>query len=136
MRDKDGHEVVRRWAHHPRCVALARAELLKALAEWGLSEIEYSAATVVSELVTNAVLHARAPRGREIETRFSCRGSVLRIEVHDAADERPEKRRPDANAEHGRGLLLVTAMADRWGVYERVGVGKAVWAEISAPEGC
>lgn len=68
---------------------LARAELRKALADWGLSELEGDALLVASELVTNAVRHAVAPRDREIETRYVRLGNGVRVEVHDASPARP-----------------------------------------------
>ncbi|MBT2482746.1 ATP-binding protein [Streptomyces sp. ISL-94] len=124
-------EVVRRWRREARCVPLARTELRKALQNWGLSELEGDALLVVSELVTNAVRHAVAPMDREIETRYVRLPGGLRIEVHDVCAGRPEARVPDIGADGGRGLFLVSALADRWAVGERLGPGKRVWAELS-----
>lgn len=128
----DNGAVVLRWRRHPSSVGLARLELRKALAGWGLSALEDSAVLVLSELVTNAVLHARVPPDREIETRFLPTGlpdpDGLRIEVHDASDLRPYRRAAARDACDGRGLLIVDALADAWGVSDRVGVGKLVWA--------
>lgn len=63
------HPVVLRWSRHPRCVGLARLELRKALGRWGLSDLEDSAALVLSELLTNAARHARvSPAGRSRRT--------------------------------------------------------------------
>ncbi|TFI28044.1 MULTISPECIES: ATP-binding protein [Streptomyces] len=124
--------VVLRWRRHPSSVGLARLELRKSLAGWGLSALEDSAVLVLSELVTNAVRHARVPSGREIETRFlpmvPPKPSGLRIEVHDTSALRPRLRAAEPDACDGRGLLLVDALADEWGVADRVGVGKLVWA--------
>lgn len=124
--------VVRRWRRHPSSVGLARLELRKALAGWGLTAMEDSAVLVLSELVTNSVRHARVPSGREIETRFLPTGlpvpDGLRIEVHDASAQRPCRRAGELDACDGRGLLIVDAPADAWGVSDRVGVGKLVWA--------
>lgn len=131
----NGAEVVRRWTCHPRSVRLARAELSRALAAWDLTEIEDAALVVLSELVTNAVRHARIPSGREIETRYALVGAGLRIEVHDAAETRPRRLAVGADAENGRGLALVEALADEWGISDRVGCGKAVWAVVSAVPG-
>ncbi|MDQ0941781.1 ATP-binding protein [Streptomyces sp. V1I1] len=128
----NGPEMVCRWARHPRCVGLARVELRKALA-WGLAEIEDTALVVLSELVTNAVRHAHVSPGREIETRFQLAGEDLRIEVHDDADEWPRKHVAAGDSECGRGLVLVSVLADRWGVGERGGSGKAVWALMTVP---
>lgn len=125
-------EVVLRWRRHPGSVGLARLELRKALAGWGLSVLEEPAVLVLSELVTNAVRHAHVPSGREIETRFLPMGlpepGGLRIEVHDASAVRPCRRVAGIDACGGRGLLIVDALADEWGVCDRVGVGKQVWA--------
>lgn len=114
-------------------MGLARWELRKALARWGLARLEEAAVLVLSELLTNAGRHARVSPGREIETRYLRTAGTLRIEVHDAASERPEKREPGSEECGGRGLVLVEALADRWGVEDRHGPGKAVWAELSLP---
>ncbi|MFF5670914.1 ATP-binding protein [Streptomyces hygroscopicus] len=128
----DGRVVMRRWSRHPRCVALARADLRKALAGWGLVAVEEVALLVLSELITNAVRHARVP-GHEIETRYLYQDDKVQIEVHDASDLRPELRNPSCEVAHGRGLLLVEALADRWGVTPCPVVGKSVWAVLTAP---
>lgn len=129
------HPVILRWSRHPRCVALARLELRKALAGWGLSALEDSAVLVLSELLTNAGRHARVSPGREIETRYVPARGGLRIEVHDASSVRPEQREPASDASGGRGLVLVDALADTWGVAERNGPGKVVWAHLSLRPG-
>nr|WP_309505521.1 ATP-binding protein [Streptomyces phytophilus] len=114
-------------------MGLARAQLRKALAGWGMAGIEESAVLVVSELVTNAVVHARVPPGREIQTRFVRQDRGVRIEVHDASSVWPVRRMPSESG--GYGLLVVEALASRWGVAEREGVGKAVWAVVADPGG-
>ncbi|GAA2135868.1 ATP-binding protein [Streptomyces synnematoformans] len=120
------------WRRHPRCVALARSQMRKALARWGLAGIEGPAVLVVSELVTNAIVHARVSPGREILTRFVRQDGGVRIEVHDASEDRPVPRTPDSDG--GYGLHLVEQMADEWGVAERA-IGKAVWAVVVDPAG-
>ncbi|WP_405985620.1 ATP-binding protein [Streptomyces sp. NBC_00872] len=129
--DSTEHSVVLRWSSHPRCVALARLELRKALAGWGLSELEDSAVLIVSELLSNARLHARVTPEQTIETRYFRSSGALRIEVHDGSPERPQPRMPDPAALDGRGLLLVDALADEWGVADRAGPGKMIWASLS-----
>ncbi|MGW7463349.1 ATP-binding protein [Streptomyces xantholiticus] len=124
---------MRRWTRHPASVGRARSELQKALANWGLHAVEDAALVVLSELVTNAVRHARVPSGREIETRYVRQADGVRIEVHDAAEERPAARIPGESG--GWGLGLVDKLSDRWGVDDRDGVGKAVWAVVTAPAG-
>ncbi|MFF3113777.1 ATP-binding protein [Kitasatospora sp. NPDC057904] len=93
-------------------------------------------ALVLSELVTNAVLHARVPKGRRIAVGFEDVHGFLRIEVHDASSEKPAIRRstgPDCSS--GRGLCLVEALSVEWGCCPRPGgIGKFVWALVG-PEG-
>jgi serine/threonine-protein kinase RsbW len=108
--------------------------LRKNLVDWGLARVENTAALVLSELLTNAVRHACASPGREIETRFVVLGDRLRIEVHDAADERPIARASGISKGGGRGIFLVAALADAWDVAPRDGVGKVVWAEVNSPD--
>ncbi|WP_205587743.1 ATP-binding protein [Streptomyces sp. 11-1-2] len=132
LTDPEGRVVVRRWTRHPRCVALARADLPKALAGWGMIAVEEVALLVLSELITNAVRHARVP-GRQIETRYLHQGDKVRIEIHDAADQLPKLRTPTPESVRGRGLVLVETLADQWGVSPRAAVGKAVWAVLALP---
>lgn len=115
MNPDQGDSVVLRWSRHPRCVGLARWELRKALARWGLAPLEESAVLVLSELLTNAARHACVSPGREIETWYLRLSDTLRIEVHDASSDWPEVREPDLEAPGGRGLTLVAALADSWG---------------------
>ncbi|MEV7678896.1 ATP-binding protein [Streptomyces sp. NPDC088341] len=132
-----GAPVVLRWSSHPSCVGLARMELRKVLANWGLSELEDSASLVVSELLANAVRHGRISSGREIETRYLPRLGAVRIEVYDSSPCRPAVRSLDPDALDGRGLILVAALADAWGVGVRDdgAPGKVVWAELVLPVG-
>jgi hypothetical protein len=98
-------------------------------ADWGIGRVASLAELVASELVTNAVTHARTPMNmtlRLIDSRLS-------VDVRDA-DPRPMFRpTPGAggapNDEHGRGLLVLDAMADAWGT-SPTGDGKVVWANI------
>lgn len=80
----------------------------------------------VSELATNALVHG-VPPGRGFLLRLSYEGGV-RVEVHDSGDGCPYI--PDCADEGGRGLLLVAALADKWGVGERH-PGKTVWCEFA-----
>ena len=85
------------------------------------------ALVVVSELATNAVMHARSG----FEVSLSSSAHVLRIVVRDASSTLPVRRTPDRAAEGGRGLTLIAAMAERWGT-EITDSGKVVWAELRA----
>jgi serine/threonine-protein kinase RsbW len=128
--NKDG-VVVLRWSNHPRCVALARLELRKALEHWGLALVQDSAVLILSELLTNAGRHAHVTPGREIETWFQPLPGGVRIEVQDTSSGMPELRTAPPDAECGRGLELVAALSSAWGVSVRGGIGKLIWAEVS-----
>lgn len=82
-------------------------------------------ALLVTELVTNAILHARTPLLLQIETR----PHHVRLCVEDASDQQPELRSYASDAVTGRGLALVEALASSWGV-ESTSSGKVVWCEI------
>ncbi|MFE3032885.1 ATP-binding protein [Streptomyces canus] len=82
------------------------------LRHWGLSVLTESAELLATELVTNAFKHGRG----DVGVRLYVTASHLLIEVRDGSAERPVSRRTSLDAEHGRGLLLVTSIADHWGV--------------------
>ena len=108
---------------------LARRATRDALTAWRVAHLEETALLVVSELVTNAVLHARAGASA-IALRLETSGDRLRIEIHDGDPCGPDPRTPTPLDESGFGLLLVEAMADKWGVLQ-TSTGKAVWAEFA-----
>jgi anti-sigma regulatory factor (Ser/Thr protein kinase) len=87
-------------------------------------------ALAVSELATNAVLHARTP----FVLRVDRDDRLVRVVVSDGSVERPELQHPSAKATTGRGLRLLEQMVDRWGVELRAD-GKDVWFEIAITEG-
>ncbi|WP_327066288.1 ATP-binding protein [Kitasatospora sp. NBC_01302] len=84
---------------------------------------------LVSELVTNAVVHATRSDQR-IRLRLEVDQEQLWITVEDASDQVPQPRK-STDGESGRGLLLVEALADAWGWGPREGVGKQVWCVCS-----
>ncbi|MFH8486380.1 ATP-binding protein [Streptomyces longisporoflavus] len=110
---------------------LAKAQLLG----WNIGEdCRDAAALVVSELVTNAIVHTASHR---IVCELCTRPGTLRIAVRDdgygSGVPRPAQEGPDADDEHGRGLLLVEAVSNAWGVRdEGPGAGLTVWAELRA----
>jgi CheY-like chemotaxis protein/anti-sigma regulatory factor (Ser/Thr protein kinase) len=99
---------------------------------WGYDEVLDDALIVVSELVTNAIMHARSA----CDLRLKDADQILRIEVIDGGRGSPELQRPNPSAEHGRGLLLVSAMCEAWGVDTLDDGRKMVWAEVKNAEAC
>jgi anti-sigma regulatory factor (Ser/Thr protein kinase) len=82
-------------------------------------------ALLVTELVTNAILHARTPLHLTVEIR----SGRVRIAVEDESADRPALRHYDPDAVTGRGLALVQQLASSWGV-EPTPSGKSVWCEV------
>ncbi|WP_432492591.1 ATP-binding protein [Kineococcus gypseus] len=116
-------------------VGTARRHVRRALAELGAPELEGSAELGVSELVTNAVLHART--AFSVAVRVGEDGRV-RVEVSDSSPVPVQVRRPGASATTGRGLQLVASVSTGWGVQVRSegdGPGKTVWFEPRAERG-
>ncbi|WP_327317045.1 ATP-binding protein [Streptomyces sp. NBC_01235] len=114
-----------------RSVPAARRYVCETLAGWGLAESPRADDVLlcVSELVTNALLHG-VPPGRQFLLFLRYDGRVLRLEVHDSGPGVP--RIVGERDEGGRGLVLVAALSDRWGVRERE-LGKVVWCEFAGP---
>ncbi|MFE7759981.1 ATP-binding protein [Streptomyces sp. NPDC057438] len=112
----------------PRGARLARILATERLHAWGLPL--HPADHLVAELAANAATHGRV-RGRDFDLTMYVIGVTLRIEVTDTRPERlPHPEPPSPEAESGRGLLLVEALADRWGVTEGRPPRKTVWAEV------
>jgi serine/threonine-protein kinase RsbW len=116
----------------PQAVRLARRATRDALAAWRLGHLEETAVLLVSELVTNAVLHARDIGTVTVE--LTSAGTWLRIEIQDADPRWPRHRTPDIVDESGFGFVLVDSLAGKWGV-RPTPTGKAVWAELDTPWG-
>ena len=153
------HKIQHVLAPEPQAASVARGLLSTFLAAWGLSGSQGDAAVIVSELVTNGVMHAQTA----LLLDFSCDEEWLEISVADDSPwpVQPRPHRQDVAADlmmllqteqrlglqlderdvrlavgtagtlsGGRGLLLVEALADHWGVTPR-GEGKTVWARIA-----
>ncbi|MEU6485679.1 ATP-binding protein [Streptomyces sp. NPDC046887] len=118
------HETLSR---SPESAATARRLVRLALAAWGLRDVVEDAVLVVSELAGNAVRHAEGRTIRVMVERPARRR--VRISVADGSKVPPEPRRAGARDEIGRGLVLITALADEWGTTP-LPTGKAVWAEL------
>lgn len=87
-----------------------------------------TASLLVTEIVTNAVLHAIAPMTLHVEVT----ADVVRIEVRDGSQLPPRVHAFSPTAATGRGLRLLENLADRWGVRPEPGRGKVVWFEVGA----
>jgi anti-sigma regulatory factor (Ser/Thr protein kinase) len=95
----------------------------KALHDWDCIEMEDRAVLAVSEIVTNAVQHCRSATTLTI-----CLDSGrVEVRVEDDADELPDLQPPKPDGESGRGLAIVAAVADHWGVEPLPDGGKAVY---------
>ena len=111
----------------PTSARACRRFLLSTLEEWDADEFADDAVLLLSELVTNAVLHA----GTEIDVEVQLDGDVLRIEVGDGDPRLPTVRHYSLLSGTGRGLALVAETARSWDV-EALPSGKRVWFELEA----
>jgi anti-sigma regulatory factor (Ser/Thr protein kinase) len=110
----------------PRSVALVRRFAVDACIALGWGGSADTVELLVSEVATNAVLHAY---GLEIRVRVLDRALRLRVEVFDGSPVLPLPRHAAPSAEGGRGLALVEALAVAWGTDARPD-GKTAWFEI------
>lgn len=116
-------------APHPTSPKAARLHVAEMLAAGPLAGLADTASLLVSEVVTNAVLHAAT------DIVLSCtveEGSVC-IEVRDGSPVAPTLRRYNPTASTGRGLGMVELLADEWGVDVDEN-GKAVWFLLAGPQ--
>jgi serine phosphatase RsbU (regulator of sigma subunit)/anti-sigma regulatory factor (Ser/Thr protein kinase) len=121
-------ESARGFPSDDRSVAESRWFVRGELEAWGAADLVDRAILMTSELVTNAVVHAGTP----VEVRLRLDDSRLRLEVQDLHPLRtlePTLTRPVDDAEHGRGLLITSAVSSSWGVVYTDAV-KRVWVEI------
>ena len=114
----------------PEAPRRARRFLSENLAAWERPDLMERAALALSELVTNAFLHAHG----EIEV-VAVLGDALRVEVRDSGPRQPQTRHYSVLSATGRGLQLVEQTVDRWGTSpsREAGPGrKSVWFELDA----
>ncbi|MER7203237.1 ATP-binding protein, partial [Streptomyces sp. NPDC000188] len=112
----------------PAAVAGMRDAVARKLDEWGLSELAFSVELVLSELITNAIRYGSEP----IHVRL-IRDRTLICEVADGSSTSPHLRYAATMDEGGRGLFLVSQIAERWGT-RYTPQGKVIWAEQALPE--
>jgi PAS domain S-box-containing protein len=113
----------------PPSVAASRRHVRAFLEDVGRTDLLEPALLLVSEVVTNALLHA----GTEVDLSGRLEGDGVRLEVGDGSTHLPARRRYAPTSGTGRGLLMLESMVDDWGVTRREG-GKTVWFVISAHE--
>lgn len=117
--------IERAFAGSPESAGAARRFVADTLREWGVDDRADDLELVVTELATNAIKHA----GSAFNVQLSCSPDAVRVAVTDSSPDPPVPRAGSVLSTSGRGLLLVSAIADRWGS-EPAGAGKAVWAEL------
>jgi anti-sigma regulatory factor (Ser/Thr protein kinase) len=129
-----------RFTSTPRGARLARRLVARRLEEWGHpagTPVHDTMTLIAGELAANAVRHGHVP-GRDFRLCLTRDGATLRVAVTDTRGERKPRPRSNAlDAENGRGLLLVSRLADRWAVTAHPPAlpGKTVWAELDLPDG-
>lgn len=115
----------------PQSVAAARRWCLAVADRAGLPEVAETLELLVSELVSNVVLHARTACALSVHRT----GDRLRVEVRDGSDRLPGATiQTDPLAVSGRGMVLIDALSLAHGAQALVGGGKLVWFELAAPE--
>lgn len=108
-------------------VSAARHFVAAVLEGWGLELDDLP--LLVSELATNAVLHARS----DFEVSVERAPDHVRVEVFDQNTRLPSFAVAPPDAYSGRGLLLLRELASAWGVESHSDSGKTIWFEVSAP---
>ncbi|MFF5311035.1 SpoIIE family protein phosphatase [Streptomyces massasporeus] len=112
----------------PAAVSGMREAVSQRLEAWGLSEYGFAMELILSELITNAIRYGAGP----IHVRL-IRDRTLICEVADSSSTSPHLRYAATTDEGGRGLFLVSQMAERWGT-RYTPQGKVIWAEQALPE--
>jgi len=119
-----------RLAPHPTAPRAARDFVTDALQGWQLAALTPSACLVVSELVTNAILHDGT--GGDIDLSVALNADSVRLTVRDHTPTAPQQQDPDLG-QHGRGLTIVAGLSHALGVLPTTDGGKVVWAVLDLP---
>lgn len=114
-------------ASSTRAPRQARQAIIELVTRSGRTDLGANAALLVSELVTNAVMHAGGP----ISVSATYLDATLHVEVHDTDQNRvPDLPSPSAADKTGRGLQIVGLLADRWAITSTPD-GKTIWFELT-----
>ena len=109
---------------------IARTLVRTSLTAWGATELVDAAVLVVSEMVTNAVVHVGGTAA--LELRIERHGQEVHLALADGSSVRPLARELEDDDPHGRGIHLIEAVADRWETRDHQG-GKQVWVALRDP---
>ncbi len=118
----------------PERIAEARRQVRDVLHDWADPDQVDSAVLMVSEMVTNVLLHTDGDALLVAEISGERGGRRIRVDVSDGSDELPHRRSPGELASSGRGLVLMDLLAGAWGVDPR-GDGKSIWFELHEDQG-
>ena len=121
-----GVQSVRRYPPEPAIVASVRSFAADRLHTLELSALRDDVELLLTELITNVIIHART----EFEVRLEASGAGVRVEVMDGNPTMPAAGTLTATALSGRGLTLVQSMSTRWGAHRTTAGGKTVWFEV------
>ncbi|MFE3286136.1 SpoIIE family protein phosphatase, partial [Streptomyces sp. NPDC059233] len=124
-----GPDRVAQWevAYKASAVSAVRNAAARKLEEWGLPELSFATELILSELITNAVRHGRAP----VRVRLLY-DHTLTCEVWDGSSTAPHLRYAATTDEGGRGLFLVAQLSEHWGT-RYTAEGKVIWAQQALP---
>jgi anti-sigma regulatory factor (Ser/Thr protein kinase) len=120
-----------RLATGPAAAGEARGQVRAAIRDWGTPVDPDVAVLLVSELVTNAIMHET---GETVTLGIRCFRSRLRVDVYDTSRSFPVATVAPGDAETGRGLMLVATLATEWGFYQTP-TGKAVYFTLLFGDG-
>lgn len=123
------HITSRTFPGVPASVSTARRFVSEALSAWGAEDAEWTVSHLVSELTTNAVLHAHT----EFDVELSLDQELLVIRVSDRSAQPPVLRQFGPQATTGRGMSMIAQLSRTWGVDVASG-GKTVWCSIDTSE--
>ncbi|MFF7330392.1 SpoIIE family protein phosphatase [Streptomyces sp. NPDC090306] len=118
----------------PERISVGRHQLTELLHDWSSADQLDSAVLLLSEVLTNVLVHTDSDALLVAEVIGEPGERRVRVEVTDAGDDLPHKRRPGELASSGRGLVLIELLAHDWGVNPR-GKGKSIWFELHEASG-